>query len=107
MNFDSIQLDDLEKVNFIPKTVEEQFEEIWLVKYGEQTLGVGLFLPDSRHCVLAIIGEDYDHKVILGTYKSGDGHEETIYKGLEIAYVGYLRSIKGDTVIGEIIIDDE
>lgn len=107
MNFDSIELDDLEKVISIPKTVEEQLEETWFVKYGEHTLGVGLFLPNSNHCILAIIGEDYDNKIILGTYGSGDEYQDAVYKGLNIAYEGYLRSIKGDTVIGGLIIDDD
>ncbi|MBE8722989.1 hypothetical protein [Sphingobacterium pedocola] len=107
MNFDSIQLGDLERDTSIPNTVEEQVEETWFVKYGEQIVGVGLFLPNNDRCVVAIIGEDYDNKIMLGTYGSGDDYKNVVYKGLNIAYEGYLRSIKGDTVIGEIIIDKE
>ena len=106
MNFDSIALGDLTQDVQIPKTVDEQVEETWFVKYGEETVGVGLFLPDSRSCVLAILGDDVAHRKVIGTYQSSDDHERLILHGLEIAYEGYLRSVKGDTIIGKLDIKE-
>jgi hypothetical protein len=99
IDFDNIQQANLQKEISIPKTVEDQVEETWFVKYKDDIIGVGLFLPGSDKCVLAIIGESYDNKIILGTYSTSDQQSEAVYKGLDIAFQGYLRSIKGDTVI--------
>lgn len=106
MNFDMITLNDLQKGTNVPKTVEDQVEETWFVNFGEEAVGVGLFLSGSDHCVLAIIGDSYDDKITLGSYNSSDDQENLIYEGLDIVFQGYLRSIKGDTVIGEMKIDE-
>jgi hypothetical protein len=106
MNFDNIALSDLTQDVQIPNTVDEQVEETWFVKYGEEIIGVGLFLPDSKSCILALVGDDAEQKKIIGSYSSSDEHEGLILKGLEIAYEGYLRSIKGDTVIGKLDISE-
>ncbi|GGH18755.1 hypothetical protein FAZ19_11380 [Sphingobacterium alkalisoli] len=99
INLNNMQLEDLQKEVSIPKTVEDQVEETWFVKSGDDIIGVGLFLPESDNCVLAIIGESYEAKIVLGTYSTSDQQYESVYQGLDIAFQGYLRSIKGDTVI--------
>ncbi|HLS96045.1 MAG TPA: hypothetical protein VK017_10830 [Sphingobacterium sp.] len=107
INFDSLQLEYLEKDSNIPKTVEDQVEETWFVKYRDEIVGVGLFLPDSDKCVLAIIGDSYDDRIVLGSYGTSDEQYQLIYQGLDIAFQAYLRSIKGDSVIeGDTFIEE-
>ncbi|WDF70165.1 hypothetical protein PQ465_07245 [Sphingobacterium oryzagri] len=105
MNFDIITLDDLQKEANVPKTVEDQAEETWFVKFGEEVVGVGLFLPSSDKCVLAIIGNSYEDKIVIGNYAPEHTDEALLREGLDIVFQGYLRSIKGDTVIGEMQVD--
>ncbi|NQD69370.1 hypothetical protein HP439_01360 [Sphingobacterium shayense] len=106
MNFDIIKLEDLKKADHIPKIVDDQVEEPYFVNYGERTVGVGLYLPNSDHCVLALVGDSLDSKKIIGYYGSSDEHYELVLHGLRIAFEGYLRSFKGDTVIGDMEVDD-
>lgn len=107
MNFDIMKLEGLTKDSQIPKTVEEQVEETWFVRYGEEIVGVGLFLPDAASCVLAIVGNSDEDRRILGSYGSSDEHGELVRQGLEIAFEGYLRSVKGDTVIGRLDVGED
>lgn len=103
MNFDIIQCEDLKQAIHIPNTTTDHSEETWFVKFGEEIIGVGLFPLQSQHCSLAIVGNNYDDKKILGDI---DAHDTTIIEGLNIAFEGYLRSIVGDMVIGEKRVDD-
>ncbi|MNJ92192.1 hypothetical protein D3C87_98560 [compost metagenome] len=104
MNFDIIKCEDLEQAIHIPNTTEDHNEETWFVKFGEEIIGVGLFSKHSARCVLAIVGDAYDDKKIIGDINS---HDKIIIEGLSIAFEGYLRSILGDVVIGEKKVDDE
>lgn len=106
LDFDNVKLEQLEKESVLPKAVEGQVEETWLVNYGDETVGVGLFLPDSDKCVMAIIGKSDDDKVVLGSYGTSDDHAKLISHALEISFQGYLRSVRGDTVLGDPPIDE-
>ncbi|PRD56620.1 hypothetical protein [Sphingobacterium gobiense] len=106
LDFDNIKLEQLKKESALPKVVEDQVEETWLVNYGDEPVGVGLFFPDGDKCVMAIVGKTDDDKVVLGTYGTSDDHADLIYHALKIAFQGYLRSVKGDTVLGDPPIDE-
>lgn len=103
MNFDMIKCEDLGQAIHIPNTTDDHHEETWFVKFGEEIIGVGLFPKQSKSCVLAIVGDSYDDKKILGNI---DAHDKVIIEGLNIAFEGYLRSIRGDVVIGKKHVDD-
>lgn len=107
MNFDLITLENLGKAESLPKMVSDQFEETYFVKFGEEHVGVGLYLQDSEKCVLAIIGNSEDDNKILGSYGSSDEHSKLMMHGLKIAFEAYLRSFKGDSAIGKIELDKE
>ncbi|MFD1769898.1 hypothetical protein [Sphingobacterium suaedae] len=107
MNFEILTLDDLAKADRLPNIVHEQTEETWFVRYGEDIIGVGLFLPDSEHCVLAMVGNSETDKQQLGTYGSSDPHAKAITDALQLAFETYLRSVKGDTVIGSLPIEEQ
>ncbi|TYR36638.1 hypothetical protein FXV77_09045 [Sphingobacterium phlebotomi] len=106
LDFDNVKLEQLKKESDLPKAVEGQVEETWLVNYNDETIGVGLFLPDSDKCVMAIIGNSDDDKVVLGSYGTSDDHAKLISHALEISFQGYLRSVRGDTVLGDPPIDE-
>ncbi|MBD1422836.1 hypothetical protein [Sphingobacterium chuzhouense] len=106
LDFDNVKLDLLKREISLPKAVEGQVEETWLVNYGDETVGVGLFLPDSDKCVMAIIGNSDDDKVVLGSYGTSDDHAKLISHALEISFQGYLRSVRGDTILGDPPIDE-
>lgn len=101
LNWDKIQLEELKKETQLPQVVEEQIEETWLVGYDGTTAGVGIFLPDSDKCVMAVVGESDDQKVTLGSYGTSDEHAALVSHGLEISFQAYLRSFKGDTIVGD------
>lgn len=103
MNFDLIKCEDLQQAIHIPNTTDDHTEETWFVKFGEKIIGVGLFPDHSERCVLAIVGDSYDEKKIIGDV---DAHDAIIIEGLNIALEGYLRSIRGDVVIGEKQVDE-
>ncbi|NGM64355.1 hypothetical protein [Sphingobacterium sp. SGR-19] len=105
LDFDNVKLEQLKKEASLPQAVEDQVEETWLVNSGDQTVGVGLFLPGSDKCVMAIVGKS-DHKVVLGSYGTSDDHAKLIAHALEISFQGYLRSVVGDTVLGDPPIDE-
>ncbi|MNT28154.1 hypothetical protein D3C72_1638190 [compost metagenome] len=52
---------------------------------------------------MAIVGDAYDDKKLIGDVGA---HDKLIIEGLNIAFEGYLRSIRGDVVIGEKQVDD-
>lgn len=103
MNFDLIKCENLQQAIHIPNTTDDHKEETWFVKFGEEIVGVGLFSNPNKSCVLAIVGDSYDDKKVLGDI---DAHHAVILEGLNIAFEAYLRSIRGDVVIGEKQVDD-
>ena len=103
MNFDLIKCEDLQQAIHIPNTTDDHNEETWFVKFGEEIIGVGLFPQQSTSCVLAIVGDAYDDKKLIGDVGA---HDKLIIEGLNIAFEGFLRSIRGDVVIGEKQVDD-
>ncbi|GHE41944.1 hypothetical protein [Sphingobacterium griseoflavum] len=103
MNFELIQCDDLQQAIHIPNTTDDSTEETWFVKFGDEIVGVGVFPRGSTTCALAMVGESYEDRRLLG---SVDDHDAVLLQGLEIAYEGYLRSIRGDVVIGNKPIDE-
>lgn len=108
LDFDNVPLQELKKESDLPKVVEDQVEETWLVSYNNETIGVGIFPAHSDQCVMAIIGDSSDNRVVLGSYGTSDepdDHVELIVHGLEISYHAYLRSIRGDTVLGDLTND--
>ncbi|MBE8712807.1 hypothetical protein [Sphingobacterium hungaricum] len=107
MNFDIITLENLDKSESLPKIVSDQFEETYFVKFGEEHVGVGLYLQDSENCVLAIVGNSEDEYKTLGSYGTSDEHSKLMIHGLKIAFEAYLRSFKGDSAIGKMEIDKD
>ncbi len=103
MNFDMIKCEDLQQAIHIPNTTDEPKEETWFVKFGEEIIGVGLFSKQTERCVLAIVGDGYEDKKLIGDI---DAYDTLVVEGLNIAFEGYLRSIRGDVVIGEKQVDD-
>lgn len=106
LDFDNVKLEQLKKETSLPQAVEDQVEETWLVNSGDQTVGVGLFLPGSDKCVMAIVGKSDHNKVVLGSYGTSDDHAKLIAHALEISFQGYLRSVVGDAVLGDPPIDE-
>lgn len=102
MNFDLVKCENLQQAIHIPNTTDDHREETWFVKFGEEIVGVGLFAKGSENCVLAIVGDGYDDKRVIGDIEV---HDTLIIEGLNIAFEGYLRSFRGDVVIGEKKID--
>lgn len=104
MNYDLIKCESLQQAIHIPNTTDDHKEETWFVKFGDEIVGVGLFSKRSENCILAIVGDSYDDKKVLGDI---DAHDRIIIEGLNIAFEGYLRSIRGDVVIGEKKVDNK
>lgn len=97
MNYNEISLSQLKKWTDIPKVVNELHDETWFVAIDDHPVGVGLFKNDK--CIMAIVGDDEEHQKLIG-HSSNDSHadELLIVDALKLAFVTYLRSIKGDKI---------
>ncbi len=97
MNKAEIKLSQLRKWTDVPKIVNDLADETWFVTQNNSPIGVGLFKKNSDQCIVAIVGEHEEDRVVLGNGSSPENAEdELVLHGLEIAFFAYLRSIKGD-----------
>ena len=99
MKYTSISLSQLAKWTDIPKVLNDLADETWFVAVDDQPIGVGLFKENSDTCIMAIVGESDDDQKIIGHSSSDtDADEATVQDALKLAFVTYLRSIKGDKI---------
>lgn len=99
MKYNEISLSRLTKWTDIPKVLNDLADETWFVAVDNQPIGVGLFKENSDTCIMAIVGESEDDQKIVGhSSVNTDADEDTVRDALKLAFVTYLRSIRGDKI---------
>ncbi len=99
MKHTDITLAALRKWTDVPKLVNELEDETWFVAIDDRPVGVGIFRENSDACIMAIIGDSEADQRLLGSAPTdSDADDALVRHGLEIAYIAYLRSIKGDHI---------
>lgn len=97
MKYNEITLSQLKKWTDIPKVVNELHDETWFVAIEDHPIGVGLFKKDK--CIMAIVGDDEENQKLIGQPSKDDRADELLIQdALKLAFVTYLRSIKGDKI---------
>lgn len=99
MKYNDITLSQLHKFTDIPKVLNDLNDETWFVAINDHPIGVGLFKIDSDQCIMAIVGNDEgNHRIIGHSSSESDADKDLVRDALKLAFVTYLRSIKGDKI---------